>query len=135
MQTAVNVRNYNVVIDSPPETVFDVVSDLRNLPRWSIHFCKGIRLIDDGAIVTTPSGELYFGVTGDRDLGLIDWWCGPTMETAERWPTRVIPLPDGTSLYTVTALLDANVPPRIDQWFAEELGALKRLVEQQLVST
>ena len=135
MQTAVNVRNYNVVIDTPPETVFDVVSDLRNMPRWSIHFCKAVRLIDDGAIVTTPQGELYFGITGDRDLGLIDWWCGPTMETAERWPTRVIPLPDGSSLYNVTALLDANVPPGIDQWFADELQALKRLVEEQLVST
>ena len=135
MQTSANVRNYHVVIDTAPETVFDVVSDLRNLPRWSIHFCKTVRLIDDGAIVTTPQGELYFGVTGDRDLGLIDLWCGPTMETAERWPTRVIPLPDGTSLYNMTALLGTDVPPGIDQAFAEELRALKRLVEQQLVST
>jgi hypothetical protein len=135
MQTAENVRSYNVVVDASPETLFDFVSDLRNLPHWAIHFCKDIRLTNDGAIVTTPTGEVYFGVTGDRDLGVLDWWSGPTMETAERWPTRVIGLPDGRSLYNVTALLQANVPPGIDQWFADELEALKRLVEVQLVST
>jgi uncharacterized membrane protein len=135
MPDAVNVRSFHVVVDAPPETVFDVVGDLRNMPRWAIHFCKGIRLTDDGATVTTPSGEVYFGITGDRDLGILDWWSGPTMQTAERWPTRVVGLPDGRSLYTVTALLRANVPPSIDQSFADELGALKRLVEEQLVST
>ncbi|HEY8176579.1 MAG TPA: SRPBCC family protein [Gemmatimonadaceae bacterium] len=135
MQTAANVRNYNVVIDAPPETVFDVVSDLRNMPRWAIHFCKGIRLTADGAIVTTPQGEVYFGITGDRDLGILDWWSGQSMQTAERWPTRVVGLADGRSLYNVTALLGASVPPGIDQWFTDELEALKRLVEEQLVTT
>jgi uncharacterized membrane protein len=135
MPEAANVRSFHVVVDAPPEVVFDVVSDLRNMPRWAIHYCKGIRLTKDGAIVTTPSGDVYFGITGDRDLGILDWWSGPTMETAERWPSRVVDLPDGRSLYTVTALLAANVPPGIDQWFADELEALKQLVEEQLVST
>jgi hypothetical protein len=133
MQNDVNVRSFHVVIDAPAEIVFDVVSDLRNMPRWAIHWCKGIRLIDDGAIVTTPSGEVYFGITGDRDLGILDWWSGPTMQTAERWPTRVVGLSGGRSLYEVTALLGDAVPPNIDQHFADELGALKRLVEGQLV--
>jgi uncharacterized membrane protein len=130
-----NIRSYHVVVDAPAEAVFDAVTDLRNMPRWAIHFCKGIRLVDDhGAMVMTPSGEVYFGVTGDRDSGVIDWWSGPTMEAAERWPTRVVGLPGGRSLYQVTALLSDNVPPSIDQWFADELGALKLLVEGQLVA-
>ena len=51
-----------------------------------------------------------------------------------RWPTRVVDLPDGRALYQVTAILGDQIPPNVDQWFADELNALKRLVEEQLVS-
>ena len=129
MPNAVNVRTFHVIVDAPVDSVVDFVADLRNMPRWSIHFCKGIRLIPDGALVSSPSGEVYFGITANRDSGVLDWWSGPTRETAERWPTRVVGLPDGRSLYTVTAILGAGVPPNIDELFADELGALKRLVE------
>src|SRR3954469_7265328 len=131
MSESVTIRSFHVTIDAAPEAVFDFVNDLRNMPSWSIHFCKGIRLVENGAIVQSPSGEVYFGVTGDRDLGLLDWWCGPTMESAERWPTRVVGLPDGRSLYQVTAIFPGALPPNVDQLFADELGALKRLVEEQ----
>jgi hypothetical protein len=129
-----SIRSYHVLVDAPAEAVYDFVYDLNNLPRWAFHFCKGIRLVDNGAIVTTASGEMYFGVTGDRDLGVLDWWAGPSMQSAERWPTRVVGLPDGGSLYQVTALLAEPLPSTIDQWFADELGMLKRLVEQQPVA-
>jgi hypothetical protein len=131
MLDAVNVRNYQVVVDAPAESLFDFISDLANMPRWSIHFCKDIRLIADGAIVTSPGGEVYFGITGDRDLGVLDWWCGPTMETAQRWPTRIVGLPDDRCLYNVTAIFGDTVPPNIDQLFADELGMLRDLVEEQ----
>jgi hypothetical protein len=134
MTDAVNIRSFHVVVDAPAEAVYDFVEDLRNLPRWAFHFCQDIRLTDDGAMVTSPMGEVYFGITGDRDLGVIDWWCGPTMATAERWPTRVVGLPDGRSLYQVTAMFGDRVPADVDQLFADELGALKRLLEEQLVS-
>jgi len=125
-----NIRDYHVIVDAAPKSVFDFVVDVRNLPKWAIHFCKGIRLVADGAIVTTGSGgELYFGVTGDRDLGVLDWWAGPTKAAAERWPTRVVSLPDGRSLYHVTAIFGGAVPPGVDGQFADELGTLKRLVE------
>lgn len=135
MTDAVNVRCFHVVVDVPAEVVFDYVNDLRNLPSWSIHFCQSIRLVDDGAIVTSPSGEVYFAITSNRDSGVLDWWSGPTMESAERWPTRVTGLPDGRSVYYVTAILMGRAfPPNIDQLFADELGTLKRLVEEQKVA-
>lgn len=134
MSDAVSIRSFHVVVDAPAEVVFDFVSDVANLPRWSIHFCKGMRLVDGGAMVITPSGaEVYFGITGDRDLGIVDWWSGPTMETAQRWPTRVTGLPDGRSLYQVTAIFGDRLPPNLDQWFGDELGAIKRLVEEELI--
>ncbi|HEU4996173.1 MAG TPA: hypothetical protein VFT29_15255 [Gemmatimonadaceae bacterium] len=129
-----SIRSYHVVIDAPAEAIFDFVNEVSNLPRWAIHFCKGLRLVEGGAMVTTSTGELYFGVTGDRDLGVLDWWAGPDMQSAERWPTRVVGLPDGRSLYQVTALLTEPLPPNIDQLFADELGMLKKLVEEQPVA-
>ena len=134
MSDSVNIRSYHVVVDAPAEVVFDFVNDLRNLPKWSIHWCKGVRLIDGGAVVTSPSGDVYFGITSDRDTGVLDWWSGPTMETAERWPTRVVGLGDERSLYVVIAVFHGALPPNVDQMFADELGALKRLVEEQKVT-
>jgi hypothetical protein len=85
-------------------------------------------------VVTSPSGDVYFGITSDRDTGVLDWWSGPTMETAERWPTRVVGLGDERSLYVVIAVFHGALPPNVDQMFADELGALKRLVEEQKVT-
>jgi hypothetical protein len=134
MSDAVTIRNYHVIIDAPVETVYDFVADLSTLPDWAYHFCQSARLVDTGAIITTPRGEQYFGITGDRDLGVLDWWAGPTMETATRWPTRLVALPGERSLYTVTAIFGASVSPDLDGHFADELGALKRLVESAAVS-
>ena len=135
MTDRVNIRSYHIVVDAPAEIVFDFVSDLSNLPRWSLHWCKGIRLVDDGATVTTASGsDVYFGITGDRDSGVLDWWSGPTKDAAQRWPTRVVELSDGRSLYQVTALLAPQMPPNVDQWFNDELAMIKQLVEAQAVA-
>lgn len=133
MSETVGIRSFHVVIDAPPEAVFDFVQDLRNLPSWAIHFCKGVRIVENGAAVQSTVGEVYFGVTGDRDLGVLDWWCGPTMEAAERWPTRVVALADGRSLYLVTAIFADAVPPNIDTELADELSTLKQLVEAQAI--
>ena len=134
MSDRLNIRSYHIIVDAPADVVFDFVRDLSNLPRWSIHWCKGVRLLDEGAMVTTPQGEVYFGVTSDPETGVLDWWSGPTKESAQRWPTRVTDVPDGRSLYQLTALLADAAPPNVDQLFADELGMIKRLVEEQAVA-
>jgi hypothetical protein len=136
MSNALNVRSFHVVVDAPAEVVFDYVNDLHNLPRWSIHFCRGVRVIPgDGAIVDSPSGQVYFGTTGDRDSGVLDWWTGPTMETSQRWPTRVIGLPDGRTLYEVTAIVGSDSQiAHLETLLTDELEMLKRCVEEQLVA-
>jgi hypothetical protein len=132
MSESFAIRSYHVVVDATPESVYDFVSDVNNMPRWAIHFCKAIRPVAGGGIVTTPGGEMFFGITGDRKAGVIDWWAGPTKELAERWPTRVVTLPDGRALYQVTAILRHPLPPNIDEHFADELELVKRIVEEEL---
>ena len=132
MSESFAIRCYHVVVDATPESVYDFVSDVSNMPRWAIHFCKAIRPVDGGGIVTTPTGEMFFGITGDRESGVIDWWAGPNRQLAERWPTRVVTLPDGRSLYQVTAVLRNPLPPDLDEHFADELGMIRQIVESQL---
>ena len=135
MTTSPKVQCFTVVIEAPAEAVFDTVRDLGKLPLWSIHFCRGIRLEDDHAWVDSPAGEVYFAIESDARTGTLDWWSGPTKSEATRWPTRVTALDPGTSLYQVTGIFPADAPeiPGVEQMFADELGALKRLVEGSLV--
>jgi hypothetical protein len=122
----------HVVVDAPPSAVFDFLVDLRNMPAWSIHFCQAIRVEGDGAWVRSPQGEVYFAVRADARTGVVDWVSGPTRECATCWPTRVAALPNGASLYTVTALLRAeDDAAECERLFADELGMLKRLVEER----
>lgn len=126
-----DVRTYHVIIEAPAEAVFDLVSDVKNMPKWSIHFCRGIRVEADHAIIDSPAGQVYFAIDGDRRTGVLDWWSGPSRDLARRWPTRVTALPGGRSLYQVTGILsreEAQIP-NLEQLFTEELAALKRLVE------
>ena len=132
------IRYPHVVIDAPAAAVFDFVADLRNMPAWSIHFCKGIRFEDDAtdaAWVRSPQGEVYFATRADAGTGVIDWLVGPTPDATVCWPTRVVPLPGGGALFTVTALCDgAEDPAVVERLFAEELETLKRLVEERVAS-
>jgi hypothetical protein len=131
MTATMQIVHPHVVIDAPAESVFAYLADLRNMPDWSIHFCKGIRFEGGDAYVQSPQGEVYFGTRADARTGVVDWLVGPTKETAACWPTRVVPLPAGGSLFTVTALLgDCDDPGVVERLFADELGVLKRNVER-----
>ena len=132
MSSELKARSFNLIVDAPADAVIDFVSDLRNLPRWCVHFCKSIRLVEGGAMVQSPSGEVYFGVTSDRETGVVDWWSGPTVEAAQRWPTRAVALADGRTLYQVTAIGGPGVDvDKMESHMIEELGLLKRLVEDE----
>ena len=133
MSTTLEIIYPHVVVNAPARAVFDFVADLRNMPAWSIHFCKGMRFEGDGARVQTPHGEVYFAARADAATGVIDWIMGPSKDRATTWPTRVVSLPDGSALFTVTALCDPNGEPAatVERLFADELGMLKSLVEQR----
>jgi uncharacterized membrane protein len=127
-----------VTIDAPARAVFDVLSDLRRMPEWSIHFCRAIevdRLDPNDSTVQSPGGPVYFGIRPHAETGVIDWFSGPTKEKAVRWPARVVDIGPAASLFTITALLDdAHPPEAVAHLFQEELEQLKQIVERDAAS-
>ncbi|MGQ0639798.1 MAG: hypothetical protein ACT4P6_03360 [Gemmatimonadaceae bacterium] len=135
MQPTADIRAFHVVIGAPAPVVFAFVRNIENLPQWSVHFAKGgVELDrDGGAYVQSPAGRVFFTMTGDEATGVLDWWSGPNKTSLKRWPTRVVALSESATLYQVTALLspEESQMPNLEQLFADELGTLKRVVEEQ----
>ncbi|HJU75643.1 MAG TPA: hypothetical protein VJ717_18005 [Gemmatimonadaceae bacterium] len=135
MNTTADIRSFHVIIDAPAPVVFAFIRNVENLAQWSVHFAKGgVQLDrDGGAYVESPAGRVYFTITGDEATGVIDWWSGPSKTILKRWPTRVVALSEGRTLYQVTALLSSDEAgmPNLEQIFDDELGAIKRIVEEQ----
>ena len=138
MIATAEIRSFHVVIDAPAPVVFAFIRNVANLPQWSVHFAKGgVQLDrDGGAYVESPAGRVYFTITGDEATGVLDWWSGPSKTVLKRWPTRVVSLSQGTTLYQVTALLSPEEAqmPNLEQIFDDELGTLKQVVERQGVT-
>ncbi len=138
MNSTADIRTFHVVIDAPAPTVFAFIRNVANLTQWAIHFSKGgVELDHDGgAYVGSPEGHVYFAITGDESTGVLDWWSGPSKTVLKRWPTRVVALSEGTSLYQVTAILSPKESQmqNLEQIFDDELGALRRVVEAQGVT-
>ena len=94
-----------VELDAPPEKVWEVISDPRNLPRWDRHI-TGVEGVPEDGLRTglRYSTELRFmGVAGIIDAEVLDW--DPPRSSRIRLRgfieatvfTRVEPLPRGRS--------------------------------------
>lgn len=70
------MKNYdvqNILIEAPPEKVFEYIADPKNLPRWT----KAFSYADDKkAVLETPNGKLEVGleVKASKEFGVIDWY-------------------------------------------------------------
>ena len=88
-------RTVTITVKSQFEEVFGFLADPESMPLWATGFCKSIRTEDDRWIITTPDGELFFAVDTNRASGCIDMYAGPTLETMELFPIRLIRLDSG----------------------------------------
>jgi hypothetical protein len=121
-----------VVIERPPNHVFDFVRRPENQTRWAINFVQSTRPLGDGRFVMdTPVGELTYRLDADATLGVVDWVL--LADAGDQvLPARVV-RHDAGSLFTFTIV---RMPGQPDEaWAAgkrgldEELGVLKRLLE------
>jgi hypothetical protein len=111
------------VLSASPETVFDYMSDIENLPKWATEFARELVRDGDNYKVRNGLGEFWFEIRADAEDGVIDMFAGPSRDAMTLFPTRVVGLPDGRSAYSFTMFQTPDMP---DDLFEAQHESLKR---------
>ena len=114
------------VLEAPKEDVFAYLSEIDNLPKSATEFARELRFEDGRAKVVNGLGEFYFSIDADVGTGVIDMYAGPSEDELMLFPTRVafrmadvfraggggrvVPLPDGRSMYSFTMFQAPGMP-------------------------
>lgn len=88
-------KTVTITVSDSFEKVFDFLAAPENMPLWAVGFCKSIRKEDNRWIITTPGGEIFFSVDTNKGGGCIDMYAGPTFETMNVFPIRVMKTDNG----------------------------------------
>ena len=129
-----NSETHALELNAPADRVFEFLAKVENLPKWAVAFCRGLEKRDGRWWVKTPEGDVTVKFDADRRTGAIDMYAGPTPEHQMLYPTRVIGLPGGRSLFLFTviqypgmteAAFRAQCTPLVEQ----EFPALRKQVE------
>lgn len=129
-----NCHTQTQVFSATKKTVFDFLSDIKNLPKWATGFALGVKEVDGKDIVVTSDGDLLFQIDSDAKTGIIDMYCGPTEDEMAYFPSRVLALPDDKSAYHITNFQWPGVSDEMfvteNDTFVEELENIRQLVEK-----
>ncbi len=60
------------------DKVFQFLSNIENLPKWSTQFVKKLVVVNGKYKAITPIGEVFLKLETDEKAGLIDIYAGPT---------------------------------------------------------
>lgn len=114
----------SVALASPKSAAFEFLSHIANLPKWATMFCRELKQDAAGRHkVVTPGGEIFFRVVADKATGVIDMYGGPTEAHMAHWPTRVIDLPGGGSMFLFSAI---QYPGMSDADFAAQCDGVEK---------
>lgn len=121
-------------IGAPFEVVFDYISEIEDLPKWT----KAFKSAGGGrALLSTPNGELDIGlrVDSDKGRGTIDWHMEMPDGSVASAYSRVTRDGDG-SVFTFVLMAPPvpieQVEGALEQQIGllrEEMGNLKRILE------
>ena len=111
------------VLGTDRERAFAYLSDIRNLPDWAVEFCHRLETKDglDGAV--NDRGRAYVRFETDHPTGLIDMAAGPAKDQMITWPSRVFGLPDGRTVFLITAIQLHGMEGQV---FRSQLQSLSR---------
>ncbi len=113
----------SVALPVPAEKSFAFLADIENAPKWATEFIQSMRKEGAKHRITTPGGEMLFAFKSDPETGVIDMLAGPSEEQMALFPSRVVPLPDGTSAFVFTVL---RQPGQADEQFESDLRSLRK---------
>jgi hypothetical protein len=119
------------VIDFPKTKVFDFLSNMENLPKWSTQFIQKVMLVDGKHKAVTPIGEVFLRYETDKNAGTIDIYAGPTEKQMTCAFLRVVSFSESKSAVTLTFFQYPDVDDSIWQIFCEwikiEVGNIKKI--------
>ena len=119
------------VVESPKTKVFDFLSNIENLPKWSTQFIQKVMLVDGKYKALTPVGEVFLRYETDRNTGVIDIYAGSTEKQMTCAFLRVVSFSENSSGVTFTFFQYPDVDDSIWQIFCEwikiEVGNIKKM--------
>ena len=132
-QEVINYSNKTVALKAPKQEVFTFLSNITNITKWATDFAQELKQVEGKFKVVNKQGEFYFRIDSDDQSGVIDMFAGPTEEQMAYYPSRVIEIPGGHSLYVFTSF---QLPGMSDEEFEmqcssleQEFENIKRIVE------
>ena len=79
------------VVSVSKDKVFQFLSNIENLPRWSTQFVKELIVVKGKQKAVTPIGEVFLRYETDQNAGLIDIYAGVDEQKMTPAYLRVIP--------------------------------------------
>lgn len=93
----VTARTTVVTLFEEPETIFNRLADIENLPQWAPGFCEAVSIVNGDWRALTSCGELYLALVADADRGDVTLSAGGDLSELHRFEFQVKPGEAGTT--------------------------------------
>lgn len=128
-------KTLTIEIAAPVGRVIEFLSRPESMPKWAFHYCRG--LVREGKttkLLLSSGDQVYFKARVQQDVGVVDLCSGPTLETNDVLPMRVLALGEDRSLVAATMIFPAAFPEEdfsmLVGFLREELDRLAELVPE-----
>ncbi|MFM7795457.1 MAG: SRPBCC family protein [Candidatus Nitrosotenuis sp.] len=119
------------VISHPKKVVFEFLSDLENMPKWSTQFVKSTKIVNGKKKAETPFGEVFIRIDSDYKSGVIDIFAGPQESKMNPAFMRVISFSDNSCGLTFTFFQWPETTEQIWEifcnWIKIEVGNIEKI--------
>jgi hypothetical protein len=99
-----NIRTLSLAVSSPRDSVFNLLADIENLPKWTAGYCEHVTLVRGRWWAFTSDGEQVVDLETSAGTGVIDLRAGPSPERMTLTPIRVVALAPRRTLITFTLI-------------------------------
>lgn len=124
------------VVSVPRDEVFQFLSNIENLPKWSTKFVQKLITTSKKYKAITPIGEVFLRFDVNKEAGLVDIYAGPSEKQMRPAYLRVIPFSENLTGVTFTFF---QWPDTDDQtwkvfcdWIKIEVANIKKCFSQTI---
>ncbi|VVC06295.1 Uncharacterised protein [uncultured archaeon] len=118
------------IVSASKDKVFQFLSDIENLPKWSTQFVKKLVVVNGKYKAITPIGEVFLKLETDQKAGLIDIYAGPTEKHMTPAFLRVISFSNNSTAIMFTFFQYSDTDEKtwkiFCEWIKIEVGNIKK---------